>query len=59
MTFGYSPVMIEHLLDEALVWALRRGAETLHDALTELFFFLLLERLDFFEQAIKCGFGDD
>ncbi|HZT64528.1 MAG TPA: AAA family ATPase, partial [Acidimicrobiales bacterium] len=26
MTFGYSPVMIEHLLDEALVWALRRGA---------------------------------
>lgn len=25
MTFGYSPVMIEHLLDEALVWALRRG----------------------------------
>ncbi len=29
MTFGYSPVMIEHLLDEALVWALRRGSETL------------------------------
>jgi cell division protease FtsH len=29
MTFGYSPVMIEHLLDEALVWALRRGAERL------------------------------
>jgi cell division protease FtsH len=29
MTFGYSPVMIEHLLDEALVWALRRGAEAL------------------------------
>jgi ATP-dependent Zn protease len=26
MTFGYSPVMIEHMLDEALVWALRRGA---------------------------------
>ncbi|MGH9067776.1 MAG: AAA family ATPase [Acidimicrobiales bacterium] len=26
MTFGYSPVMIEHLLDEALVWALRRRA---------------------------------
>ncbi len=24
-TFGYSPVMLEHLLDEALVWALRRG----------------------------------
>ncbi|MCZ7527981.1 MAG: AAA family ATPase [Acidimicrobiia bacterium] len=23
ITFGYSPVMIEHLLDEALVWALR------------------------------------
>jgi cell division protease FtsH len=29
MTFGYSPVMIEHLFDEALVWALRRGAERL------------------------------
>src|SRR5437764_4905460 len=26
MTFGYSPVMIEHILDEALAWALRRGA---------------------------------
>ena len=26
MTFGYSPVMIEHLFDEALVWALRRGS---------------------------------
>lgn len=26
MTFGYSPVMLEHLLDEALVWALRRNA---------------------------------
>lgn len=25
MTAGYSPVMIEHLFDEALVWALRRG----------------------------------
>ncbi|MGH9043343.1 MAG: AAA family ATPase [Acidimicrobiales bacterium] len=25
MTTGYSPVMIEHLLDESLVWALRRG----------------------------------
>ncbi|MBI4729339.1 MAG: AAA family ATPase [Acidobacteria bacterium] len=25
MTFGYSPVMIEHLLDESLIWALRRG----------------------------------
>jgi ATP-dependent Zn protease len=29
-TFGYSPVMIEHLLDEALVWALRRGASRLN-----------------------------
>ncbi|MEA3077664.1 MAG: cell division protease FtsH [Actinomycetota bacterium] len=29
MTSGYTPVMIEHLLDEALVWALRRGAEGL------------------------------
>ena len=29
LTFGYSPVMIEHLLDEALIWALRRGAERL------------------------------
>ncbi|MGH9076935.1 MAG: AAA family ATPase [Acidimicrobiales bacterium] len=28
-TFGYSPVMLEHLLDEALVWALRRGSERL------------------------------
>ena len=28
-TFGYSPVMIEHLLDEALVWALRRGDDSL------------------------------
>ncbi|MGH9124269.1 MAG: AAA family ATPase [Acidimicrobiales bacterium] len=26
MTHGYSPVMIEHLFDESLVWALRRGA---------------------------------
>ncbi len=26
VTAGYTPVMIEHLLDEALVWALRRGA---------------------------------
>jgi len=24
-TFGYSPVMLEHLLDEALVWAIRGG----------------------------------
>jgi ATP-dependent Zn protease len=33
MTFGYSPVMLEHLLDEALVWALRRGGNRLgwHD----------------------------
>jgi cell division protease FtsH len=29
MTLGYSPVMLEHLLDEALVWALRRGATAL------------------------------
>jgi ATP-dependent Zn protease len=29
MTLGYSPVMLEHLLDESLVWALRRGAEAL------------------------------
>jgi len=29
MTSGYSPVMIEHILDEALVWALRRGAEAM------------------------------
>jgi len=29
VTAGYTPVMIEHLLDEALVWALRRGAEAL------------------------------
>ena len=29
VTFGYSPVMIEHLLDEALVWALRRDADRL------------------------------
>ncbi|MBV8960224.1 MAG: AAA family ATPase [Actinobacteria bacterium] len=28
-TSGYSPVMIEHVLDEALVWALRRGAESM------------------------------
>ncbi|MCP5028041.1 MAG: AAA family ATPase [Actinomycetia bacterium] len=28
-TFGYSPVMLEHLLDEALVWAIRRGADRL------------------------------
>jgi ATP-dependent Zn protease len=29
MTAGYSPVMIEHVLDEALVWALRRGASAM------------------------------
>ena len=29
MTMGYSPVMIEHLFDEALVWALRRGDDRL------------------------------
>jgi ATP-dependent Zn protease len=29
LTTGYSPVMIEHLMDEALVWALRRGAREL------------------------------
>jgi ATP-dependent Zn protease len=28
-TFGYSPVMLEHLLDEALVWALRGGREAM------------------------------
>ncbi|HEY7438808.1 MAG TPA: AAA family ATPase [Acidimicrobiia bacterium] len=29
MTFGYSPVMIEHLFDEALVWALRDGEDAM------------------------------
>jgi ATP-dependent Zn protease len=29
LTSGYTPVMIEHLFDEALVWAIRRGAERL------------------------------
>jgi cell division protease FtsH len=29
MTFGYSPVMIEHLLDESLIWALRRQGDRL------------------------------
>ena len=29
LTAGYTPVMIEHLFDESLVWALRRGAERL------------------------------
>jgi cell division protease FtsH len=28
-TFGYSPVMLEHLLDEALVWALRAGRSSM------------------------------
>ena len=27
LTFGYTPVMIEHLLDEALIWALRAGRD--------------------------------
>ncbi len=31
VTAGYSPVMIEHLFDEALVWALRRGALALDE----------------------------
>jgi cell division protease FtsH len=29
MTVAYSPVMIEHLLDEALVWALRSGRDAM------------------------------
>jgi ATP-dependent Zn protease len=29
MTFGYTPVMIEHLFDEALVWSLRSGREAM------------------------------
>ena len=29
LTFGHTPVMIEHLLDEALIWALRRGSDRL------------------------------
>jgi ATP-dependent Zn protease len=28
-TFGYTPAMLVHLLDEALVWALRRGAKAM------------------------------
>jgi cell division protease FtsH len=28
-TFGYTPAMLVHLLDEALVWALRRGARAM------------------------------
>jgi ATP-dependent Zn protease len=31
VTTGYSPVMIEHLFDEALVWALRRGGSALDE----------------------------
>ncbi len=31
MTSGYSPVMIEHLFDEALVWALRRSGDALDE----------------------------
>jgi ATP-dependent Zn protease len=30
MTFGYSPVMIEHLFDEALIWALRGGRDEMN-----------------------------
>src|SRR3954470_3297198 len=30
-TSGYSPVMIEHLFDEALVWTLRRGGDALDE----------------------------
>ena len=29
MTFGYTPVMIEHLFDEGLVWSLREGREAM------------------------------
>jgi ATP-dependent Zn proteases len=29
MTFGYTPVMIEHLFDEGLVWALRESREAM------------------------------
>ncbi|MHB8437618.1 MAG: AAA family ATPase, partial [Acidimicrobiales bacterium] len=29
LTSGYTPVMIEHLFDEALIWALRRGSDRL------------------------------
>lgn len=29
MTMGYTPVMIEHLFDEALVWALRSGRDAM------------------------------
>lgn len=30
MTFGYSPVMVEHLMDEALIWALRSGRDAMN-----------------------------
>ena len=30
MTFGYSPVMIEHLFDEALIWGMRSGRDGLN-----------------------------
>jgi ATP-dependent Zn protease len=29
LTFGYTPVMIEHLLDESLIWALRAGRDAM------------------------------
>jgi ATP-dependent Zn protease len=29
LTLGYTPVMLEHLLDEALVWALRAGRDAM------------------------------
>ncbi len=29
MTFGYTPVMIEHIFDEGLVWALREGRDAM------------------------------
>lgn len=29
LTFGYTPVMIEHLMDEALIWALRSGRDAM------------------------------
>jgi cell division protease FtsH len=29
ITFGYTPVMIEHLLDESLIWALRAGRDAM------------------------------
>jgi cell division protease FtsH len=29
LTLGYTPVMLEHLLDEALVWALREGRDAM------------------------------